>query len=157
VQKHRLITLHVDLMLTVRPIIIFNCIFSIVFFSKMWPISQSLSLICSWFSVNWSDWTTFIPMCTCSAVFIQKNKNIHSLSKWKIRVSRFLLLKIWKTNLWKWRYPISRTLTYKINCLVMAPRRPMCVCVGLQAMKQGQLKNIFAVLYEWLTPLNCVY
>ena len=91
-------------------------------------------------------------MCTCSAVFIHKNKNIHSLSQWKIRVSRFLLLKSWKTNLWKWRYPISRTLTYKINCLVMAPRRPMCVCVGLQAMKQGQLKNIFAVLYEWLTP-----
>ena len=51
VQKHRLITLHVELMLTVRPIIIFNC--------KMWPISQKFSLIWSWFSINRTDLTTF--------------------------------------------------------------------------------------------------
>jgi hypothetical protein len=52
-------------------------------------------------------------MCTCSAVFIQKNKNNRSLSKWKIKVSRILLLE-WKTNLWKWRYQISLALTYKM-------------------------------------------
>ena len=38
--------------------------------------------------------------------------------------------------------------SYQINCLVMATCRPICLYVSLKTTKRGQIKNIFAVLYE---------
>ena len=74
------------------------------------------------------------------------------LSKWKMKVSRLFL---WQSNLCKWRFPMNTA--HNINCLVMATCRPICLYVSLKTTKRGQIKNIFAFLYEWLMPLNCVY
>jgi hypothetical protein len=43
---------------------------------------------------------------------------------------------------------ISLTLTYKINCLVMAPRRPMCVCVGLYRLRNRVNSKIYLLFHR---------
>jgi len=80
---------------------------------------------------------------------LQSSLSVCQNERWK--VSRLFL----QSNLCKWRFPMNTA--HNINCLVMATCRPICLYVSLKTTKRGQIKNIFAFLYEWLMPLNCVY